>query len=81
MTCQEVVEFLMRYLDGELTPEEQQTFQEHLHACPPCVVYLETYRETVRVSRFACQAEDETPCKHVPEQLVRAIVASCVKKA
>ena len=81
MTCQEVVEFLMRYLDGELTAEEQQTFEEHLHLCPPCVVYLETYRATVQVSRFACQANDETSCQSIPEQLVKAIVATCLKKA
>jgi len=80
MTCQEIVEFLMRYLDGELTPEEQQTFQAHLRACPPCVVYLETYRETVSVCRFAYQANDETPCQRIPEQLIKAIVTTCMKK-
>jgi anti-sigma factor RsiW len=80
MTCQELIDFLMRYLDGELTPPERQTFEEHLGACPPCVTYLETYRETVRVSRFACHANDETLCNTIPEQMVKAIVAACLKK-
>lgn len=80
MTCQEAIDFLLRYLDGELTTEEQQTFEEHLGACPPCVVYLETYRATVRVSRFACQTNDEITCERIPEKLVQAIVASCLKQ-
>ena len=80
MTCQELIDFLMRYLDGDLTSTERLTFEEHLGACPPCVAYLETYRETVRVCRFACQADDETPCRGIPEPLVKAIVAACLKK-
>jgi len=80
MTCEEVVDFLMRYLDGELTPQEQQSFEEHLAACPPCVFYLETYRTTVRVSQLSCHARDDAPCEHIPEQMVQAIVAACLKR-
>lgn len=80
MTCEEVVDFLMRYLDGELTPAERQTFEEHLGVCPPCIVYLETYRATVRVSQLACHTRDDAPCERIPEQLVKAIVAACLPR-
>ncbi len=79
MNCQEVFEFVMDYLDGELAPEQRQGFEEHLRACPECVNYLESYRLTVRVSRLACQTR-EGACERMPEGLVRAILAACQKK-
>jgi anti-sigma factor RsiW len=72
MTCREVVEYLMAYLDGELPEAERLVFEEHLAECPDCVHYLETYRETVRLGRDACRGEDGP----VPEDLVRAILAA-----
>lgn len=80
MTCQQFIEFLMRYLDGELTGEERQIFEEHLEKCPPCVAYLDTYRQTIRFSQFACAARDDEPCAAIPERLVQAIVAACRKQ-
>jgi anti-sigma factor RsiW len=79
MTCQEIIDFLMRYLDGELADEERRILEEHLGECPPCVAYLETYRQTIQVSRCACAAR-ENPCEEIPEALVKAIVAACRKK-
>jgi len=71
MNCDDCIEFLMHYLDGELAPEQRQTFVEHLRACPECVVYLETYRLTISVSRVACEVREE-PCERVPEDRARA---------
>ena len=39
MTCRDVVEFLMNFLDGELPEQERARFEEHLCCCPPCVTY------------------------------------------
>ena len=75
MTCQEILDFLMAYLDGELPGEQTVLFEEHLGACPACIDYLNTYQETIRLGRDAC-AEDDAPCKEVPEELVRAILAA-----
>ncbi|MGL4554851.1 MAG: anti-sigma factor family protein [Gemmataceae bacterium] len=71
MTCREVAEYLMSYLDGELAEGERVAFEEHLKECPDCVVYLATYREAVRLGREACA--DEGPA---PEDLVRAILGA-----
>lgn len=76
MTCQELVEFLMQYLDGELSPEECAAFEEHLGECPDCIVYLETYRETVRVGRMVCKCPNDPVPADVPEELIRAILAA-----
>ncbi len=74
MTCQEILDFLMHYLDGELPPEQVVAFEEHLGECPPCVAYLKSYQEVVRLGKLACARE--SLCSEVPEDLVRAILAA-----
>lgn len=74
MTCKEIIDFLMRYLDGELAADESARFEEHLAICPPCVAYLQTYKESVRLGRSACVTGVD--CQEVPEDLVQAILAA-----
>jgi anti-sigma factor RsiW len=78
MTCRELIDFLMAYLDGELPADQARVFEEHLHLCPPCEAYLETYREAVRAGRAACAEDDATPAE-APEDLVQAILAARAK--
>ena len=75
MNCREFVEFLMEYLDGGLNESERSVFEGHIDACPQCVHYLDTYRETVRLGQTVCEAEDQLP-ESVPDELVRAILAA-----
>ncbi len=75
MTCQEVLEFLAAFLDGELSAEQHALFLEHLAECPDCTNYLGSYRETINLGRAAF-AEDEPALAAVPEDLVRAILAA-----
>jgi anti-sigma factor RsiW len=76
MTCRELVEFLMDYLDGQLSEPERQCFEEHLAECRDCVAYLATYQEAIRLSKEACMAGDDTLPPDVPEDLVRAVLAA-----
>jgi anti-sigma factor RsiW len=75
MTCREMVEFLMDYLDGRLSEPERLRFEEHLGECPDCDAYLATYREAVRLGKEACAAGAAIPAE-VPEDLVRAVLAA-----
>jgi len=72
MTCREVVEFLMAYLDGELPEEARRVFEEHLAECEECVAYLASYQRATRLGATAWEAE---PCEAPPE-LVDAILAA-----
>ena len=47
MTCEEFVELVTAYLDGELDPATTNRFEEHLDLCPGCVTYLDQFRETI----------------------------------
>ena len=76
MTCREFVDFLMGYLEGELDPKVRAAFDAHMGACPQCVSYVETYRETVRLGRELLCAPDAPVPDDVPEELVAAILAA-----
>ena len=76
MTCRELVEFLMAYLEEDLAAGERADFEEHLGMCPPCVDYLESYRETVRLGKQVCDDLEGPVPDDVPEQLIQAILAA-----
>ena len=51
ITCRDLAEFLHDFVSGELPPEQRERFERHLAECPPCLVYLETYQITIRLTR------------------------------
>ena len=76
ISCREFVDFLMQYLDEELSPETRASFESHLGDCPPCEVYLDQYRETVALGRKVCEDLDGPVPGDVPERLIEAILAA-----
>jgi anti-sigma factor RsiW len=75
MTCRELADFLLAYLDGELNARERSRFDRHLFWCRPCRAYLDSYRTTVQLARsLGKPARDELP-EPVPEALVQAVLA------
>jgi anti-sigma factor RsiW len=73
ITCREVLDFIMAYLDGELTPDQKHEFERHLGVCPSCVNYLDSYKATINLGKTAMQNLDEPATGSVPEGLIRAI--------
>lgn len=51
INCQQLVEYCLDYIEGDLPDEEQIRFRRHLGQCPDCVTFFETYRRTPEVSR------------------------------
>lgn len=76
MTCKELIDFLMDYLDGVLPESKRMTFEQHLSICPSCVAYLDTYRESIRLGRLAYLHPEEPVPGDVPDELVRAILSA-----
>jgi anti-sigma factor RsiW len=61
ITCQEVVELLSAYLDGELDPTTLVRVETHLAGCAGCTMVLEEFRETIRLSGgLTVEQVDET---------------------
>lgn len=74
MSCREFVEFLDDYLSAALSEARRTAFDVHLSLCPPCVIYMKTYGQAVRMGRAVLErSEDELPAE-IPEGLVRAIL-------
>lgn len=73
ITCQQLIDFIAAYRDGELPPEERAEFDRHLAVCPSCQAYLRTYEQTIALARLA--ASEPVP-DAVPESLVQAILAA-----
>ena len=71
LTCQQLIDFIMSYLDGELPADQRTEFDRHMSACPSCVDYLKTYEKTVALAK-SCSTE-AIP-EEVPESLVQAIL-------
>jgi anti-sigma factor RsiW len=77
VTCQELIDFLLAYLDGELSADLRSKFEEHLALCPECCAYLSTYRATVALSKTAFADPQADPPQPVPDALIQAILAAC----
>jgi anti-sigma factor (TIGR02949 family) len=71
VTCQQLIDFLMSYLDNELPAGQRAEFDHHMAACPSCVDYVKTYEKTVSLARTC--TTDALP-DEVPESLVQAIL-------
>ena len=76
MTCREFIEFVWRYVDEDLRPEERVQFEAHLADCPDCIKYLRSYGDTMRAGRIAFRDLDESVPAGVPEELIQAVLAS-----
>lgn len=84
ISCREVSEFLLAYLERDLDEGARSEFELHLKMCPPCVHYLDGYKETVELVR-ACGKQELDPeqRKRVrpPEDLIQAILLAKAKGA
>jgi anti-sigma factor RsiW len=74
LTCRELTAFVADYLDDALPPAARVAFEAHLGACEDCIVYLRSYRETIRLEKAHGKADDQNP-PEMPEELVQAILA------
>jgi len=65
--CQECIELLVDYLEGDLPPERARALEIHLELCPSCVCFLRTYKGTVDVAR-------NLPVDEIPPELIRRLI-------
>lgn len=72
MTCEELIRFLLDYVEGSLTAEEQARFDDHLGDCEDCLAYLRTYEVTIRMEKDTAHVDPND----VPEELVQAVLAA-----
>ena len=66
MNCDQIIDLLVDYIDGDLGQTKTRRLEEHLDCCPRCVEFIDTYRETGHVCRRALRVE-------MPQQLKRSL--------
>ena len=73
MTCRDLTEFLMHYLDGELPDEQRTVFEAHLKRCPPCEAYLQTYQACIQIIKSVHPPSRPECVPAPPEELVQEV--------
>ncbi|MDQ3106591.1 MAG: zf-HC2 domain-containing protein [Actinomycetota bacterium] len=48
--CQDLVESVTDYLEGALSPEGSDRFEEHLAECPYCATYVDQIKLTIALA-------------------------------
>jgi anti-sigma factor RsiW len=72
VSCEELVDLLLDFVGGDLSPEQRAAIEEHLCGCPPCVRHVEEYHLTIRVTRLLPKHDPLPPAF---EQRLRAALA------
>jgi hypothetical protein len=73
LSCAEICSFLCDYVDGTLEGPSKAAFDAHVAGCAHCKEYLETYAETIRLSKRCCCPKLQPP-PPLPEDMIAAIV-------
>lgn len=74
LTCREFEDFVLRYLDGELTKKQARVFEWHMRLCRECREYLAAYERALELGQKVISRSDDKLPEDVPEDLVRAIL-------
>jgi predicted anti-sigma-YlaC factor YlaD len=77
LTCKEVDSFLYDFHQGKLTYVEKIKFTLHLSMCRECQAYVQSYKNTIRMSQSAFIRQD--PVEKIPEELIDVILKSRAK--
>ena len=72
ISCQNIVDFCVDYLEGALPAEDQSGFARHLTVCSPCLSFFDIYRLTSEISRQALAAEMPLEVKDAVRSYLRA---------
>ena len=81
MNCKEVIDFLMEYLDGELSEEQRSAFESHLEVCSDCVAFIKSYKQTLQLTKQLQISEagekiEDKVLEDIPHGLADAILAA-----
>lgn len=76
LTCRQVEDFLLDYVEGTLPRGQRLIFDLHLALCRECRDYLAAYRKAIELGKAAFPHGDAPVPEEVPEDLVQAILAA-----
>lgn len=71
--CEQFENFLLAYIEDDLSPSQRRVVNLHLRACPDCRRYVTDYRRTLQALKVS-KVEDDATLAEVPEDLIQAIL-------
>ena len=69
MSCQELVELVTEYFEGELSWRQRRRFDKHISGCPWCQRYVEQMGLTIKI---VGRLDAESISPHAREELMHA---------
>ncbi len=76
ITCREFEDFILQYLDNELSQKQHSMFEWHIRLCRECREYLAAYQQTLKLAKSVVSNPEASVPEKVPEDLIKAILAS-----
>lgn len=74
ITCKEFEDFVLRYLDDELSGRQKSVFELHIRICRECRDYLAAYRRACELGRSVLPSPDDPLPNDVPDDLIKAVL-------
>ena len=62
LRCRDVGQLLYEYVEQRLEPSVGQQLEQHLADCPGCLAFINTYKQTMRLS-------SDLRCRDIPPEL------------
>ena len=59
--CQECVDLLTDYLEGNLESDVQEKLDEHLAGCAPCINFVKTFRKSADMTQLLREQQVAVP--------------------
>jgi len=72
-SCQQLEDFILDYLDGDLQPRQKIVFKLHLKLCRECRDHLAAYRYTIDVTKLVARFGGPNHPKTMLDDLIKAI--------
>ena len=81
LTCKEFDDFMVDYLDGDLTAWQKFMCWLHVKMCRECAHFIQQYQKVIKLGRSAFDTPDDRVPDSVPEELIEAALAHRNAKA
>jgi Putative zinc-finger len=74
LTCHELVAMLGEYRDQTLDSAKRVNAEAHLLTCAECMLYLQSYEQTIRLSKRTFRDALDSELRDLPEATIREIL-------
>ncbi len=72
LTCQQVTDLIVDYVAEDMEPAMRSAFKTHIHDCPDCTAFLNTYKVTIRTTRSLRDEDVPDEMRHRVQQFLQA---------